>query len=103
MPEIQRINITLPRKLVERSRILIDEGLYGNFSELVRESIRNEILLDAPLIEKKSLLDKWFKEEQGRGVDTSAFSQEEIIANIRRSRDALWDKRHQRWFGRIAK
>ena len=46
MSDIQRINITLPKKLIERSKILIDEGLYGNFSELIRESLKNEILLD---------------------------------------------------------
>ncbi|MEK7072037.1 MAG: ribbon-helix-helix domain-containing protein [Patescibacteria group bacterium] len=46
MTEIQRINITLPKKLVEKSKVLIDEGLFANFSELVREGIKNELLLD---------------------------------------------------------
>ena len=98
MPEIQRINITLPSKLVKKSRILIDEGLYSSFSELVRESIKNELLLDQSLVEKKRILDKWFKEEEGKGYDTSGLSQEEIIKKIRATRDELWDSKYEEWF-----
>ncbi len=98
MGEIQRINITLPKKLVEKSRVLIDEGLYGNFSELVRESIKNELLLDKGLIEKKAILDKWFKEYGGNGFDTSHLTHEELIKRIRRTRDELWDKKYKQWF-----
>ena len=98
MPEIQRINITLPSKLVKKSRILIDEGLYSSFSELVRESIKNELLLDQSLVEKKRILDKWFKEEEGKGYDTSGLSQEEIIKKIRATRDELWDSKYKEWF-----
>ena len=102
MSEIQRINITLPKKLVQKSRILIEEGLYSNFSELVRESIKNEILLDKNLIEKKKILDKWFKEEEGNWFDTSHLTQEEIIRRIRKTRNELWDKKYKGWFGGIS-
>lgn len=98
MSEIQRINITLPKKLVKKSKILIDEGLYSSFSELVRESIKNELLLDKSLIEKKQILDKWFEEEKGKGYDTSSLSQEEIIKRIRATRDELWDSKYKGWF-----
>ena len=98
MSEIQRINITLPKKLVQKSRILIDEGLYSNFSELIRESIKNELLLDKALIEKKSILDKWFKEEGGKGFDSSNLTQEELIKKIRKIRNELWDKKYNEWF-----
>ena len=98
MGEIQRINITLPKRLVEKSKVLIDEGLYGNFSELVRESIKNELLLDKGLIEKKAILDKWFKEEKGKGFDTSHLTHEELIKRIRRTRDELWEKKYKEWF-----
>jgi len=98
MGEVQRINITLPKKLVEKSKVLIDEGLYGNFSELVRESIKNELLLDKELIEKKSILDKWFAEEKGKGFDASALTQEELIKRIRKTRNELWDKKYKEWF-----
>jgi|SRR3989338_2097714 len=98
MSEIQRINITLPKKLVEKSRVLIDEGLYSNFSELVRESIKNEILLDQNLIDKKRILDKWFKEEEGKGYDTSNLTQEEMIKRIKKTRNQLWDEKYKSWF-----
>jgi len=98
MAEIQRINITIPKKLVEKSRVLIDEGLYSNFSELVRESLKNELLLDKNLIEKKKILDKWFKEEEGNWFDTSNLTQEEIISRIRKTRNELWDEKYEEWF-----
>ena len=98
MSEIQRINITLPKKLVQKSKVLIEEGIYSNFSELVRESIKNELLLDRNLIEKKKILDKWFKEEEGNWFDTSHLTQEEIIKRIRKTRNELWDKKDKEWF-----
>ena len=98
MSEFQRINITVPKKLLDKSKVLIKEGIYSNFSELVRESIKNEILLDRNLIEKKKILDKWFKEEEGKGFDTSKMSQEELIKRIRKTRDELWDKKYKEWF-----
>lgn len=98
MPEIQRINITLPRRLVEKSKVLIEEGLYSNFSELIRESLKNELLLDRNLIEKKKILDKWFKEEEGKGFDTSRLTQDELIKRIRKTRNELWDEKYKEWF-----
>ena len=102
MSEIQRINITLPKKLVQKSKVLIDEGLYSTFSELVRESLKNELLLDQSLIEKKRILDKWFKEESGRGFDTSNLTREELIKRIRKTRDELWDEKYKTWFEGIS-
>ena len=102
MLEVQRINITLPKKLVKKSRILIEEGIYSNFSELVRESIKNELLLDQSLIEKKRILDKWFREEEGKGFDTSHLTQEELIKRIRKIRNELWDEKYKHWFEGLA-
>ncbi len=98
MSNIQRINITLPKKLVQKSKVLIEEGIYSNFSELVRESIKNELLMDKNLIEKKTILDKWFREEKGKGYDTSHLTQEELIKRIRKTRDELWDEKYKEWF-----
>ena len=98
MSEIQRINITLPKKLVQRSKVLIEEGLYSSFSELIRESLKNEILLDQNLIEKKKILNKIFEEEKGKGFDTSKLSQEQLIRRIRKTRNELWDEKYKEWF-----
>ena len=98
MGDIERVNITLPKKLIARAKILIDEGLFSNFSELIRESLKNELRLDAELIDKKSILDKWFKEEEGSGFDTSGLTQEELFKRIRKTRDELWDQKYKDWF-----
>lgn len=102
MLEIQRINITLPKKLVQKSKVLIEEGLYSNFSELVRESIKNELLMDKELLEKKAAIDKIFEEEKGKGFDTSNLSQEQLIRRIRKIRNELWDKKYKEWFEGLA-
>ncbi|MBI2508136.1 hypothetical protein HYV89_04240 [Candidatus Woesearchaeota archaeon] len=105
MSEIQRINITLPKKLLNRSKILVDEGLYSNFSELVRESLKNEILLDGNLVEDKKnkiILGKLFEEELGKGEDTSNLSRDELVRKIRKTRDKLWEEKYKRWFKRSA-
>ena len=97
MSEFQRINITLPKRLVEKLRILLDEGIYSNFSELIRESIKNELLLDKGILEKKALLNKWFSEEASKGQDTSNLTQEELVKRIRKSRDSLWSEKYKGW------
>lgn len=86
MSEFQRISITLPKKLLRRSRVLIEEEIYSNFSELVRESIKNELILDRNLIEKKAAIDRIFKEEEGKGFDTSGLTQDELIERIRKTK-----------------
>lgn len=98
MSEIQRVNITLPKKLLQKSRILINEGIYSNFSELVRESIKNELMLDRSLLEKKAAIDKIFEEEKGNGFDTSNLSQEQLIRRIRKIRNQLWNEKYKEWF-----
>ncbi|MDP7115618.1 MAG: ribbon-helix-helix domain-containing protein [Candidatus Woesearchaeota archaeon] len=97
MGDIQRINITLPKKLVRKTKILIDEGLYTNFSELIRESLKNELLLDAPLIEKKQIVDKWFKETPSEG-EIKGKSREETLRDIRKTRNHLWETKYIKWF-----
>ena len=38
-----KINISLPVKMYEDAKVLIEKGLYGSFSEVVRSGIRNEM------------------------------------------------------------
>ena len=99
MTDIQRINITLPKKLVKRTRVLIDEGLYTNFSELVRESLKQEILKDQPLLDKKRVLDEWFSEK--RSYDTHALSNEQLMERIRQTRNNLWAEKAEKWFEKL--
>ena len=98
MAEFERVNITVPKKLLKDSKALIDEGLYSSFSDLVRQSIKNEVLLDSSLIGKKRILNKWFKEEEGKGFDSSVLSHEDLIGRIRTTRDELWAEKYKQWF-----
>ncbi|MBI2106975.1 hypothetical protein HYT57_03245 [Candidatus Woesearchaeota archaeon] len=99
MPEVQRINITLPKNLVNKSKVLIDEGIYSNFSELVREGIKDEIELNKNQIQKTKLIRAWFEEEKGKGLDTSNLSKEEILKRLRKTREELWEEKYKHIYG----
>ena len=99
MSDIIRINITLPKKLVRKSRILIDEGIYSNFSELVREGIKDEIELNKSQIEKIKILKKWFEEDKSQGFDISKLSKEEVIKRLRKTREQLWEEKYKLIYG----
>lgn len=93
MSEFQRINITLPKRLVKKSRILIEEGLYSNFSELVREGIKDELELSKLQLDKMAALGKWLAEEKQTGFDTSKLTEEQIMKRLRRTREQLWEEK----------
>lgn len=38
-----KINVSLPVKMYEDARILVEKGFYGSFSEIVRAGIRSEM------------------------------------------------------------
>jgi Arc/MetJ-type ribon-helix-helix transcriptional regulator len=38
-----KVNISFPVGMYKEAKVLIDKGLYGSFSEMVRSGIRNEI------------------------------------------------------------
>ena len=38
-----RINVIIPEALFRRSQQLVDKGFFSNFSEIVREGLRNEV------------------------------------------------------------
>ena len=38
-----KVNISFPVGMYREAKFLIDKGLYGSFSEMVRNGIRNEI------------------------------------------------------------
>jgi len=38
-----KVNISFPRGMYKQAKVLVEGGLYGSFSEMVRSGIRNEI------------------------------------------------------------
>ncbi len=38
-----KVNISFPVEMYKNAKLLVDNGFYGSFSEMVRSGIRNEI------------------------------------------------------------
>ncbi|MBM3309047.1 MAG: hypothetical protein FJY77_02235 [Candidatus Altiarchaeales archaeon] len=66
-----RVNILLPEKLLQESKNLVEKGYFSNFSEIVRESLRRELLhykiSFGELTEKDRQLLEWVKREEAAG------------------------------------
>jgi len=48
-----RVNVNIPKALFQQASVLVKEGYFSNFSELVREGLRKEVAFykkDAPLL-----------------------------------------------------
>ena len=66
-----RVNVLVPEKLLEESRNLVKKGYFSNFSEVVRESLRKEIINYkigfGEMTEKDRQLLEWIKQEEAAG------------------------------------
>jgi len=92
--EFKKVNITLPAQLLEKSRQLIDRGLYSNFSDLVRSSLRREIKEDKELLTENN---EWTNlvesiREDLKKTELAKLSEAEILKRIRRSREKIYDE-----------
>lgn len=66
-----RVNVLLPERLLKESKNLVDKGYFSNFSEVVRDSLRREIInyksgLGEMTEKDKQLLD-WARQEEAAG------------------------------------
>ena len=94
--EFKKVNITLPAQLLEKSRQLIDRGLYSNFSDLVRSSLRREIKEEQDLLKQS---DEWKDLVESirndlKKSDLEGLSEQEIIKRLRRTRDKIWEEQY---------
>lgn len=66
-----RVNVLLPEKLLQESKNLVEKGYFSNFSEIIRESLRREILNYkigfGELTEKDKQLLEWVQAEKTAG------------------------------------
>jgi len=66
-----RVNVLLPKKLLQESKNLVEKGYFSNFSEIVRESLRREIINYkiglGEMTEKDRQLLEWVKKEATAG------------------------------------
>jgi Arc/MetJ-type ribon-helix-helix transcriptional regulator len=66
-----RVNVLLPEKLLQESKSLVEKGYFSNFSEIVRESLRRELLTYriglGEMTEKDRKLLEWVQTEKTAG------------------------------------
>ncbi|MBD3262069.1 MAG: hypothetical protein GF334_10470 [Candidatus Altiarchaeales archaeon] len=66
-----RVNVLLPERLLEESKSLVEKGYFSNFSEVVRDSLRREILNYkigfGDMTEKDKQLLEWVQSEKTAG------------------------------------
>ena len=89
--EFKKLNITLPVRLFNKSRLLIEQGLYSNFSDLVRSSLRKELKDDLPLL---SIKDEWSQliddfRQSMLSSELRTLSDTEIIERLRKTREEI--------------
>ena len=94
--EFRKVNITLPVQLFEKSKELVDKGLYSNFSDLVRSSLRKELKEDQELLkghnEWKDLVESI--RHDLKNSELAKLSEQEIIKRLRRTREKLWEEQY---------
>ena len=66
-----RVNVLLPEKLLQESKNLVEKGYFSNFSEIVREGLRREIINYkigfGEMTEKDRQLLEWARQEKAAG------------------------------------
>lgn len=94
--EFKKVNITLPVQLLEKSKQLIDRGLYSNFSDLIRSSLRREIKEEAELLkdmnEWRSLVES-IREDLTK-TELAKLSKVEILKRLKRSREKVYNENY---------
>lgn len=66
-----RVNVLLPEKLLRESKDLVEKGYFSNFSEIVRESLRKELISYrisfGEMTEEDKKLLEWVQKEKTAG------------------------------------
>ena len=94
--EFKKVNITLPAQLFEKSKQLINKGLYSSFSDLVRSSLRKEIKEEREPLKES---DEWKNLVESiradlRKTELAKMSKEQIIKRLRKTRDRIWEEKY---------
>lgn len=94
--EFKKVNITLPAQLFEKSKQLVEKGLYSNFSDLVRSGLRKELKEDQQLLSTEDEWEKLVKEIRTdlQKTELAKMSKEQIIKRLRKTRDKVWEKKY---------
>ncbi|MBI2658686.1 hypothetical protein HYX05_01105 [Candidatus Woesearchaeota archaeon] len=94
--EFRKVNITLPVQLFEKSKHLVEKGLYSNFSDLVRSSLRKELKEDRQLLDEDEEWQRLVKEIRAdlQKTELAKMSKEQIIKRLRKTRDKIWEEKY---------
>ncbi len=94
--EFRKVNITLPAQLFEKSKQLVEKGLYSNFSDLVRSGLRKELKEDQQLLSTEYEWEKLVKEIRAdlQKTELAKMSKEQIIKRLRNTRDKIWEEKY---------
>ena len=94
--EFKKVNITLPVQLLEKAKELVDRGLYSNFSDLVRSTLREELKEEHPLLSKEDEWQKLVKEIRAdlQKTKLAKMSKAEIIKRLRKTREKIYDEEY---------
>ena len=94
--EFRKVNITLPVQLFEKSKQLVEKGLYSNFSDLVRSTLRRELKEEHQLVSKEDEWQKLVKEIRAdlQKTELAKMSKEQIIKRLRKTRERIYDEEY---------
>ncbi len=94
--EFRKVNITLPVQLFEKSKHLVEKGLYSNFSDLVRSSLRKELKEDQQLLGEEDEWQRLVKEIRAdlQNTELAKMSKEQIIKRLRKTREKVYDEEY---------
>jgi len=66
-----KVNVLVPKKLMKESKALVEKGYFSNFSEIVREGLRREVLSYkialGEMTDKDRQLLEWVRQEKAAG------------------------------------
>ena len=94
--EFKKVNITLPEQLFDKSKELVEKGLYSNFSDLVRSSLRKELKDEHSYLKDSGEWQKILEELRAelRKTDLVKMSKRQILSRLRKSRAKIYDEEY---------
>ena len=94
--EFRKVNITLPSASFEKAKELVGKGLYSNFSDLVRSSLRKELKEEHQLLSKEDEWQRLVKEIRAdlQKTELAKMSKAEILKRLRKTREKVYDEEY---------
>ncbi len=92
--QFKKVTLTIPERLHDECKKMIESGYFANFSDIVRAGIRAQ--LEVYLFPKRN--EDWF-ERFAMLTTPSQLKDKEIIDRLRKSREEIWSEKYAGRFG----